>query len=70
MISPSFAGSLLLITNNTGHPALTIRCGFKDDGTPHGITLIGPLFDEGTLCNIGMALEGELDVWHARPGLP
>jgi len=70
MISPSYAGSLLLITNNTGHPALTIRCGFKDDGTPHGITLIGPLFDEGTLCNIGMALEGELDVWHARPGLP
>ena len=68
MISPSYAGSLLLITNNTGHPALTLRCGLKDDGTPHGITLIGPLFDEGTLCNIGMALEGELDVWHERPG--
>ncbi len=67
MISPSFAGSLLLITNNTGHPSLTLRCGFKDDGTPHGITLWGGLFDEGTLCRIGMALERELDVWHKRP---
>jgi Asp-tRNA(Asn)/Glu-tRNA(Gln) amidotransferase A subunit family amidase len=69
MISPSFAGSLLLITNCTGHPSLTIRCGFKDDGTPHGITLWGRLFDEGTLGRIGMALERELEVWQARPDL-
>lgn len=68
IISPSFAGALLLITNCTGHPSLTIRCGLTEGGRPHGITLIGPLFDEGTLCNIGMALEGELDVWHERPG--
>ncbi|MCZ6446394.1 MAG: amidase family protein, partial [Planctomycetota bacterium] len=67
MISPSFAGSLLLITNNTGHPSLTLRCGYKDDGTPHGITLWGRLFDESTLCSIGMSLERKLDVWHKRP---
>lgn len=67
MLSPSYAGSLLLITNNTGHPSLTIRTGFKDDGTPHGITLWGRLFDEGTLCRIGMALEERLDVWSRRP---
>ena len=28
MIGPSFAGSLCLISNNTGHPSLTLRCGF------------------------------------------
>ena len=67
ILSPSYAGSLLLITNNTGHPSLTIRTGFKDDGTPHGITLWGRLFDEGTLCRIGMALEERLDVWSRRP---
>ena len=67
MVSPSYAGSMLLITNATGHPSLTIRCGFKQDGTPHGITVWGRLFDEGTLCRIGMALEGELDVWRTRP---
>lgn len=69
LISPSFAGSLLLITNNTGHPSLTIRCGFKTDGTPHGITLWGRRFDEGRLCGIGMALERELDVWRREPAL-
>ena len=30
MISPSYAASLLLITNNTGHPSLTIRSGFRE----------------------------------------
>ena len=69
MISPSYAGGLLLITNNTGHPSLTLRCGFKADGTPHGITLWGRLFDEGTLCRVGMALERQLDVWDRRPPL-
>ncbi|MCH6550948.1 MAG: ABC transporter substrate-binding protein, partial [Planctomycetes bacterium] len=68
LISPSYAGGLLLVTNNTGHPSLTIRCGFKPDGTPHGITLWGRLFDEGTLCRIGMALESGLGVWDRRPG--
>ncbi|MHC4100209.1 MAG: amidase [Planctomycetota bacterium] len=69
MISPSFAGSLLMITNHTGHPSLTLRCGFRDDGTPRGITLWGRLFDEGTLCRLGMALEGKLNVWQQRPPL-
>ena len=69
MIGPSYAGSMLLITNSTGHPSLTIRCGFADDDTPHGITLWGSLFEEGTLCRIGMALERELGVWDRRPVL-
>jgi len=69
MISPSFAARLLLITNNTGHPSLTMRCGFNDDGTPHGITMLGRLFDEGTLCRIGMALEKQLGVWDKRPSI-
>ncbi len=69
IISPSFAGSLLLITNNTGHPSLTIRCGLRANGTPRGITLWGRLFEEGTLCRIGMALESALDVWDERPPL-
>jgi Asp-tRNA(Asn)/Glu-tRNA(Gln) amidotransferase A subunit family amidase len=67
MISPSYAGSLLLITNNTGHPSLTLRCGFTDKGTPRGITLWGRLLDEGTLCSIGAALERVLGVWDRRP---
>jgi Asp-tRNA(Asn)/Glu-tRNA(Gln) amidotransferase A subunit family amidase len=34
---------------------------------PHGISLWGRLFDEGRLCNLGMALEAELDVCSRRP---
>lgn len=74
LIAPSFAASLCLITNNTGHPSLTVRCGFRkarEDApeTPYGITLIGRLFDEGTLARIGMALENELKVCERRPPL-
>ena len=69
IIGPSFAGSLLLITNHTGHPSLTLRAGLREDGTPRGITMIGRRFDEGTLLCLGMAVERELDVWHARPAL-
>ena len=74
IIAPSFAASLCLITNHTGHPSLTLRTGLHEprEGSPqvpHGITLIGRLFDEGTLARVGMALERSLNVWHQRPPL-
>ena len=34
---------------------------------PHGVTLIGQLFDEGRLCRAGMALEREFAVAEQRP---
>jgi Asp-tRNA(Asn)/Glu-tRNA(Gln) amidotransferase A subunit family amidase len=34
---------------------------------PHGVTLIGRLFDEGTLGRAGIALEKALGVWAERP---
>ena len=34
---------------------------------PHGVTLIGRLFDEGTLASVGMALEKAAGVTAARP---
>jgi Asp-tRNA(Asn)/Glu-tRNA(Gln) amidotransferase A subunit family amidase len=54
-------------TYATGHPALTLRAGFHEDGTPAALTLHGRLFDEGTLCRIGMALETHLGVQDRRP---
>jgi Asp-tRNA(Asn)/Glu-tRNA(Gln) amidotransferase A subunit family amidase len=62
-------GPLCIITNNTGHPSLTIRIGFTDNGLPAGTTLIGKLFDEGTIIRLGMELERELGVWDKRPEL-
>ncbi len=34
---------------------------------PHGVTLIGRLFDEGTLCQAGLALERAFNVAAERP---
>lgn len=34
---------------------------------PVSITLWGPLYEDGAICRIGMALERELDVQHMRP---
>jgi len=34
---------------------------------PHGVTLIGRLFDEGTLGRVGVALERAADVAARRP---
>ena len=68
ILCPAF-GNLLLITNATGHPSLVLRTGMRDDGHPVGTTLIGRLFDEGTLCRLGMAIESVLDVADIRPDL-
>jgi Asp-tRNA(Asn)/Glu-tRNA(Gln) amidotransferase A subunit family amidase len=34
---------------------------------PHGVTLIGRLFDEGRLAEVGMALEAAAGVTAQRP---
>ena len=34
---------------------------------PHGVTLIGKLFDEGTIARVGVALERAADVAKERP---
>jgi Asp-tRNA(Asn)/Glu-tRNA(Gln) amidotransferase A subunit family amidase len=34
---------------------------------PHGVTLLGRLFDEGTVARVGMALEREFGAWSERP---
>ncbi len=48
-VTPSFGGSVLLTTNLTGHPSITLPNGFRDDGTPISISFIGRLFGEADL---------------------
>src|SRR5207245_2795984 len=79
LLVPSLRDEMLTISNNTGHPSLTLRAGFVEVSTarsdwapdpqnplpkfspprrvPHGVTLLGRLFEEGTLCRAGLALE-------------
>ncbi|MGI9012721.1 MAG: amidase [Phycisphaerales bacterium] len=69
MIGPSFAGPMLLVTNNTGHPSITFRNGMESNGTPHGFTIWGRLYDEGTICSIATAMQQRVNVWDVRPKL-
>ncbi|HEY6267555.1 MAG TPA: amidase [Candidatus Acidoferrum sp.] len=89
LLVPSLRDEMLAISNNTGHPSLTLRAGFVEVSqarsdwapdpqnpllkfslprrVPHGITLIGRLFEEGTLGRVGIALERAFAVSNQRP---
>jgi Asp-tRNA(Asn)/Glu-tRNA(Gln) amidotransferase A subunit family amidase len=89
LLVPSLRDEMLVITNFTGHPSLTLRAGFVEvtkarsdwapdpahplptfatpRRVPHGVTLIGRLFDEGTLGAAGIALERAFAVTGERP---
>jgi amidase len=44
----------------TGAPALSLPCGFTDDGLPVGLQMIGALHGEGPLLSHAAALEADL----------
>jgi Asp-tRNA(Asn)/Glu-tRNA(Gln) amidotransferase A subunit family amidase len=48
-ISPSFAGSNLVMTNLTGHPCVVLPNGFQKNGMPTTITFMGQLYGEAQL---------------------
>jgi aspartyl-tRNA(Asn)/glutamyl-tRNA(Gln) amidotransferase subunit A len=53
--------------NLTGHPALSVPCGFTTDGLPIGLQLVGRYFDEATLLRIGHAYEAVSPAKGRRP---
>jgi Asp-tRNA(Asn)/Glu-tRNA(Gln) amidotransferase A subunit family amidase len=89
LLVPSLRDEMLVITNFTGHPSLTLRAGFVEvqkarsdwapdpehplptfatpRRVPHGITMIGRLFDDGTLGAAGIAMEKAFGVASERP---
>ena len=89
LLVPSLRDEMLVISNFTGHPSLTLRTGFvqvseaRSDWAPdpnnplpkfspprrvpHGVTLIGRLFDEGTIVRAGIALERAANVAGEHP---
>nr|AXY97044.1 mandelamide amidase [uncultured bacterium] len=49
--------------NSTGHPAITLPCGFTADGMPIAFQLVARHGDEALLCRAGMAFQQATD-WH------
>jgi aspartyl-tRNA(Asn)/glutamyl-tRNA(Gln) amidotransferase subunit A len=51
--------------NLNGFPAITVPCGFSDDGLPIGLQLVGRPYDEETLLRAAYVYEQATD-WHSR----
>jgi len=48
-----------------GLPAISIPCGFSDDGFPVGLQLVGRAFDEATVLRVAHSYERATE-WHSR----
>jgi aspartyl-tRNA(Asn)/glutamyl-tRNA(Gln) amidotransferase subunit A len=51
--------------NLSGHPALTVPCGFDRAGLPLGLQIVGRHFDERTILGVGRTYERAAP-WHQR----
>lgn len=53
--------------NHTGHPAISVPCGFVTEGLPVGLQLVAPWHAEGRLLHAAAALEAVRPWQHRRP---
>lgn len=63
LVSPTNT-ALLQVTNLTGHPQITVPCGFNQ-GLPVGLLFTGHLYREGTPMRLALAFEEATD-WHKQ----
>ena len=67
-IAPSFSANLVL-TNLTGHPAVTLPNGLTAAGLPTTITFMGQLYEEGKLLALAKAYQDATDFDEKHPPL-
>lgn len=65
LITPTFSGNQMAITNLTGHPAICFPTGFGRSNLPTSITLLGKLHDEATLLSVAKAIQNATG-WHKK----
>ena len=53
--------------NLAGLPAISVPCGFSNEGLPIGLQLTGRMFDEATLLRIGDSYERDTAWWKMLP---
>ncbi len=63
LVTPCYAGNVLDLTNLTGHPALTLPNGFRENGTPTAISFIAGLNREDDLLSLARVYQGATG-WH------
>ncbi len=53
----------------TGHPAISVPCGFTPEGLPVGIQIVGRHQDDFGVLQLAHAFEQATQVWRKRPAL-
>lgn len=69
VVTPSYGGNQLLITNLTGHPCLVMPNGFNEKGSPTSISLLGNLFGEAKILEVGRIYQENTTFDEERPPL-
>ncbi|MDT4832241.1 Acylamidase [compost metagenome] len=54
----------------TGHPAISVPCGFTAEGLPVGIQIVGRYRQEHALLQLAHAFEQATQCWRRAPALP
>lgn len=67
IISPTFGGKQLQITNLTGHPVITIPTGFDEKGHPTSMTFVGNLYHEGVITSLAHLFQKATDFHLQKP---
>jgi Asp-tRNA(Asn)/Glu-tRNA(Gln) amidotransferase A subunit family amidase len=65
LVAPTFGTSQLVATNLTGHPAVILPNGFREDGTPTSLTFVGNLYREDQLLAVAKAYQDATE-WNKR----
>ncbi len=68
IITPT-SGAQLTATNLTGHPAVILPNGFRENGTPVSITFLGGLYEEAKLLAVASAYQRATDFHVRHPAL-
>lgn len=66
VVTPTF-GAQLVATNLTGHPAVIVPNGFRDDGTPVSLTFLGRLFGEAPALALARAYQNHTGFHRRHP---
>jgi len=72
IVTPTGAANLsqLVATNLTGHPAVILPNGFREDGTPVSLTFLGGLFEEAKLLAVARAYQDATGFHLKHPVIP
>jgi len=72
IVTPTGAANLsqLVATNLTGHPAVIVPNGFRDDGTPVSITFLAGLFEEAKALAVARAYQDATGFHLKHPVVP